>query len=51
MYRRKVITQVYIEKVYLIYIWIEANDTQIRKRQWSRGATDICIIFLQKIDK
>jgi len=32
-------------------IWIEANDMQIRKRQWPRGATDICIIFLQKIDK
>jgi len=29
-------------------IWIEVNDPQIRKRQWSR---DICIIFLQKIDK
>jgi len=32
-------------------IWIEANDAQIRKRQWPRGATDICIIFLQKIYK
>jgi len=40
--------QVYEEKVYLIYI--EANDAQIRKRQWSRGARK-CIIFLQKIDK
>jgi len=26
------------------------NDAQIRKRQ-PRSATDICIIFLQKIDK
>jgi len=32
-------------------IWIEANDAQIRKRQWSRNARGICIIFLQKIDK
>jgi len=40
--------QVYVEKV---YIWIEANDAQIRKRQWFRDARDICIIFLQKIDK
>jgi len=30
---------------------MEANDAQIRKRQWSRNARNICIIFLQKIDK
>jgi len=23
----------------------------MRKRQWSRNARDICVIFLQKIDK
>jgi len=32
-------------------IWIEVNDAQIGKRQWPRDARDICIIFLQKIDK
>jgi len=32
-------------------IWIEANDAQIRKRQRSRNGRDICIIFLQEIDK
>jgi len=42
--------QVYIEKV-TPNIWIEANDAQIRKRQWSRNVRDIYIIFLQKIDK
>ena len=31
--------------------WIEVDDSQIKKRQWPRGAKDICIIFLQKIDK
>jgi len=41
--------QVYVKKIYLI--WIEGNDAQIRKKQWSRGARDIYIIFLQKIDK
>jgi len=30
-------------------IWIEINDTQIRKKQWPRGAKDIYILFLQKI--
>jgi len=35
------------KKSWLWYIWIEANDAQIRKRQWPRNATDICIIFLQ----
>jgi len=45
--------QVYVEKVYresIFNTWIEANDVQIRKRQWFRNARDICIIFLQ-IDK
>ncbi|XP_067209109.1 uncharacterized protein [Linepithema humile] len=31
--------------------WIEADDAQIKKRQWPRGAKGISIIFLQKIDK
>jgi len=26
-------------------------DAQIRKTQWSRNVRDVCIIFLQKIDK
>jgi len=30
-------------------IWIEIDDTQIRKKQWPRGAKDIYILFLQKI--
>jgi len=42
------IKQVYIEKV---YIWVKANDAQIIKKQRSRNVRDICIIFLQKIDK
>ena len=28
--------------------WIEADDAQIKRRQWPRGAKNICIIFLQK---
>jgi len=28
--------------------WIEINDAQIKKKQWSRGIKDICILFLQK---
>jgi len=43
--------QVYVEKEGIPNIWIEANDAQIKKRQWSRNARNICIIFLQKIDK
>jgi len=35
----------------ILNIWIEANDAQIRKRQRSGNARDICIIFLQKTDK
>jgi len=42
-------TSIYRESI--SNIWIETNDTQIRKRQWPRDVTDICIIFLQKIDK
>lgn len=29
--------------------WIEANDAQIRKTHWPRGATDVCILFMEKI--
>jgi len=32
-------------------IWVEDNDAQIRKEQWFKNVRDICIIFLQKIDK
>ena len=31
--------------------WIDANNAQIKKRQWPRGAKNICIVFLQKVDK
>ena len=30
--------------------WIEADDVQIKKRQWPRGAKDLYILFLQKND-
>ena len=30
-------------------IWIEADDAQVKKRQWPRGAKDVYIIFLQKM--
>ena len=30
--------------------WIEVDDAQIKKRQWPRGAKDLYILFLQKID-
>jgi len=29
--------------------WIEADDTQIKKTQWPRGAKDLYILFLQKV--
>ncbi|XP_067215692.1 uncharacterized protein [Linepithema humile] len=32
-------------------IWIEADDALIKKRQWPRGAKDVFVIFLQKIDQ
>jgi len=41
--------QVYVKKIYLTFglkLLIK-----IIKRQWSRNVKDICIIFLQKIDK
>jgi len=41
-----IFTKLYVEKVYLTF-----GLKQIRKRQWSRNTKDICIIFLQKIDK
>jgi len=31
--------------------WIEVNDVQIKKRQWPKGAKDLYILFLQKIDR
>jgi len=43
--------QVYVEKVYLTFGLKPTIEAQIRKRQWSRNTRDICIIFLQKIDK
>ncbi|KYN21163.1 hypothetical protein ALC57_06469 [Trachymyrmex cornetzi] len=30
--------------------WIEADDTQVTKKQWPRGAKNIYILFLQKVD-
>jgi len=45
------IKQVHICREGISNIWIEASHTEIRKRQWSRNARDIRIIFLQKIDK
>jgi len=32
-------------------IWIEANDAQVKKKQWPRGAKDVYLLFLQKIAK
>jgi len=29
--------------------WIEADDTQIKKKQWLRGTKDLYILFLQKV--
>jgi len=29
--------------------WIETDDTQIKKKQWPRGAKDHYILFLQKV--
>jgi len=40
----KKVTRIYREGI--SNIWVESNGAQIRKRQWSRGVTDICIIFL-----
>ncbi|XP_070517894.1 uncharacterized protein [Cardiocondyla obscurior] len=31
--------------------WIKIDDTQMRKRQWPKGAKDLYILFLQKIDR
>ncbi|XP_070529626.1 uncharacterized protein [Cardiocondyla obscurior] len=31
--------------------WIEIDNERIKKRQWPRGAKDLYILFLQKIDK
>ena len=30
--------------------WIEADDVQVTKKQWPRGAKDIYILFLEKVD-
>ena len=30
--------------------WIEADDVQIKKRQWPKGAKDLYILFVQKND-
>ena len=30
--------------------WIEADDTQVTKKQWSRDAKNIYILFLEKVD-
>jgi len=29
--------------------WIEADDTQIKKKQWPRGAKDLYIFFHKKL--
>lgn len=31
-------------------IWIEADDTQIKKKQWPRGSKDVYILFLQIVN-
>lgn len=31
-------------------VWIEAYDTQVKKRQWPKNAKNIYIIFLRKIN-
>ena len=30
--------------------WIEVDDVQVIKKQWPRGAKDIYILFLEKVD-
>ena len=30
--------------------WIEADDTQVTKKQWSRGTKNIYILFLEKVN-
>jgi len=43
---KKVITSICREGMF--NSWIEADDTQIKKRQWPRGAKDIYILFLRQ---
>ena len=32
-------------------IWIEIDDARIKKSRWPRGAKDLYVLFLQKVDK
>jgi len=30
-------------------IWIEANDAQVKKKQWPRGGKNVCLLFLRRM--